>query len=59
MASVIPGFEFDVSISYRQKDNKHYGWVTEFVSNLKGEFESAIQEDISIYFSNYPHDGLL
>jgi hypothetical protein len=31
MASLIPGFEYDVFISYRQKDNKHDGWVTGFV----------------------------
>ena len=36
MGSIIPGFEYDIFISYRQKDNKHYGWVTEFVDNLKG-----------------------
>jgi hypothetical protein len=37
MASLIPGYEYDIFISYRQKDNKHDGWVTEFVDNLKGE----------------------
>jgi hypothetical protein len=26
MASLIPGFEYDVFVSYRQKDNKHDGW---------------------------------
>jgi len=35
MASLIPGYEYDIFISYRQKDNKHDGWVTEFVENLK------------------------
>ncbi len=40
MASLISGFEYDIFISYRQKDNKHDGWVTEFVDNLKGELES-------------------
>ena len=38
MASLIPGYEYDVFISYGQKDNKHDGWVTEFVKNLKGEY---------------------
>jgi hypothetical protein len=28
-----------VFIIYRQKDNKHDGWVTELVDNLKGELE--------------------
>jgi hypothetical protein len=43
MASLLPGFEYDIFISYRQKDNKHDGWVTEFVDNLKGELESTTQ----------------
>jgi len=41
MASIIDGYEYDIFISYRQKDNKHDGWVTEFVDNLKGELEST------------------
>ena len=32
MASTIPGYEYDIFISYRQKDNKGDNWVTEFVS---------------------------
>jgi TolB-like protein len=59
MASLIPGFEYDIFISYRQKDNKHDGWVTEFVDNLKGELESTFKEEISVYFDFNPHDGLL
>jgi hypothetical protein len=39
MASLIPGYEYDIFISYRQKDNKYDGWVTEFVDNLKKELE--------------------
>ena len=59
MASLIPGYEYDIFISYRQKDNKHDGWVTEFVNQLKGELEATFKEDISIYFDENPHDGLL
>jgi tetratricopeptide (TPR) repeat protein len=59
MASLIQGFHYDVFISYRQKDNKHDGWVTEFVDNLKGELESTFKEEISVYFDINPHDGLL
>lgn len=58
MSSLIPGYEYDIFISYRQKDNKHDGWVTEFVENLKGELESTFKEDISIYFDENPHDRL-
>jgi TolB-like protein/lipoprotein NlpI len=59
MASLIPGYEYDIFISYRQKDNKHDSWVTEFVNNLKGELESTFKEEISVYFDINPHDGLL
>ncbi len=59
MSSIISGYEYDIFISYRQKDNKHDGWVTEFVHNLKGELESTFKEDISVYFDINPHDGLL
>lgn len=59
MPSLIPGYEYDVFISYRQKDNKHDRWVTEFVDNLKGELESTFKEEITVYFDINPHDGLL
>jgi tetratricopeptide (TPR) repeat protein len=59
MASIIPGYEYDIFISYRQKDNKYDNWVTEFVDHLKREIEATFKEDISIYFDENPHDGLL
>jgi len=59
MSSIIEGYNYDIFISYRQKDNKHDGWVTEFVDNLKGEIESTFKEEISVYFDINPHDGLL
>lgn len=59
MASIIPGFEYDIFISYRQKDNKYDGWVTEFVDNLKRELDATFKEEISLYFDINPHDGLL
>lgn len=59
MASVLTGFEYDIFISYRQKDNKYDGWVTEFVQNLKKELEATFKEDVSIYFDENPYDGLL
>jgi tetratricopeptide (TPR) repeat protein len=59
MSSIIEGYNYDVFISYRQKDNRHDGWVTEFVDNLKGELESTFKEEISVYFDINPHDGLL
>jgi tetratricopeptide (TPR) repeat protein len=59
MASLLPGYEYDIFISYRQKDNKYDGWVTEFVDNLKRELEATFKEEISVYFDINPHDGLL
>jgi TolB-like protein/Tfp pilus assembly protein PilF len=59
MSSIIEGYSYDIFISYRQKDNKHDGWVTEFVNQLKGELEATFKEDISIYFDENPFDGLL
>ncbi len=59
MPSLIPGYEYDIFISYRHKDNKGDKWVTEFVRVLKTELESTFKEDISIYFDENPHDGLL
>jgi TolB-like protein/Flp pilus assembly protein TadD len=59
MASLIPGYNYDIFISYRQKDNKYDGWVTEFVDNLKKEIEATFKEDVSVYFDINPHDGLL
>lgn len=59
MTSLIPGFEYDIFISYRQKDNKYDGWVTDFVSNLKKELEATFKEDITIYFDANPVDGLM
>jgi eukaryotic-like serine/threonine-protein kinase len=59
MASIVPGFEYDIFISYRQKDNKYDGWVTEFIDNLKKELEATFKEDVSIYFDSNAHDGLL
>jgi TolB-like protein/Tfp pilus assembly protein PilF len=58
MASLLPGFEYDIFISYRQKDNKGDKWVSKFVDALKTELEATFKEDISIYFDENPHDRL-
>jgi TolB-like protein len=59
MPSFISGYEYDIFISYRQKDNKGDRWVSEFVDALKDELESTFKEEISVYFDINPHDGLL
>ena len=59
MSSIIPEYNYDIFISYRQKDNKGDRWVSEFVEALKTELESTFKEEISVYFDFNPHDGLL
>jgi TolB-like protein/Tfp pilus assembly protein PilF len=59
MPSIFPGYENDIFISYRQKDNRSEQWVTNFVQALREELDSTFKEDISIYFDSNPHDGLL
>src|SRR5690349_7817702 len=58
MSSIVPGFEYDIFISYRHNDNRS-GWVTEFVNALQEELAATIKEPLSIYFDKNPHDGLL
>jgi len=48
MASLITGFEYDIFISYRQKDNKGDRWVSEFVEALKTELKKAVSNDESL-----------
>lgn len=59
MPSLLPGFSYDIFISYRQKDNRGDKWVSEFVSTLKRELDATLKEDISIYFDENPNDGVL
>ncbi|HMG89064.1 MAG TPA: tetratricopeptide repeat protein [Chryseolinea sp.] len=57
MSSLLPGFEYDIFISYRHNDNRS-GWVTEFVKNLEEELAATIKDPVSVYFDSNPHDGL-
>ncbi|HRJ28457.1 MAG TPA: tetratricopeptide repeat protein [Cyclobacteriaceae bacterium] len=59
MPSIIPGYEYDIFISYRHKDNKYDGWVSEFVNNLKKEISATFKEELTVYFDENPQDGLL
>lgn len=72
MPSIVAGYEYDIFISYRHKDNRSTsglsqgpnhqpgnGWVTDFVADLSKELESTFKEDVSIYFDSNPIDGLL
>lgn len=59
MSSLVPGFEYDIFVSYRHKDNKYDGWVSDFVANLKRELGATFKEEVSVYFDENPTDGLL
>ncbi len=59
MPSILPGYEYDIFISYRQNDNNYDQWVTEFVSKLNSELEATIKERLTVYFDSNPHDGIL
>jgi len=58
MSSIIPGFEYDIYISYRQHDNRYEGWVTEFITKLQQELEATVKDKLSIYFDENPVEGL-
>lgn len=57
MPSLLPGYEYDVFISYRQNDNRS-GWVSQFVEDLREEVAATIKEPVNIYFDENTHDGL-
>lgn len=72
MPSIVSGYEYDIFISYRHKDNRSVsgsplgfgsqpgsGWVTDFVADLEKELESTFKEKITIYFDSSLYDGLL
>ena len=56
MASVLPGFEYDIFISFRHNDNRS-GRVTEFVGALQEELAATIKEPVPDYFDTNLHDG--
>lgn len=58
MASIIPGFEYDIFVSYRHNDNKYDGWVTEFVEKLSQELNATLKDKVSIFFDRNPQEGL-
>ena len=58
MSSLLPGFEYDIFISYRHNDNRS-GWVTEFVKALQEELATTIKDPLTVYFDTNPHDAFL
>jgi hypothetical protein len=45
MANLIPGYEYDIFINYRQKDNKVDRWVSDFVEALKIELDKTFFDE--------------
>jgi hypothetical protein len=58
MASIFPGFEYDIFISYRHNDNAYDGWVSEFVEKLSKELVATVKDKLTIFFDENPEDGL-
>lgn len=59
MASIFPGFEYDIFISYRHNDNAYDGWVTEFVENLRKELVATVKDKLTVFFDENSGDGLM
>ena len=57
MPSLLPGYQYDIFISYRQNDNAD-GWVSKFIEALEKEIRVNFKQEVSIYFDENPHDGL-
>jgi hypothetical protein len=48
MSNIIEGYNYDIFISYRQKDNKGDRWVSEFFEARKTELKEAASNDESL-----------
>jgi hypothetical protein len=56
-ASIVPGNNYDIHISYRYNDNKYDGWVTEFSEKLRQELSATLKDKLSIYFDIQPEES--
>ncbi|MEP6615303.1 MAG: adenylate/guanylate cyclase domain-containing protein [Ginsengibacter sp.] len=55
--SIIPGYDYDVHVSYRYNDNKYNGWVTEFEEKLSQELSATLKDKLTIYFDKNPEES--
>ncbi|MFD2721400.1 hypothetical protein ACFST9_21975 [Hymenobacter monticola] len=55
MASLIPGFEYDIFISYRHNDEE---WMAEFMPKLQRELITNIGKPLSIFYDRSLSGGL-
>jgi len=58
MPAILPGYEYDIFISYRHNDNAYDGWVSEFVEKLRRELVATVKDRLTIFFDENPKDGL-
>ena len=56
-ASILPGYDYDIHISYRYNDNKYDGWVSEFVEKLNQELSATLKDRLTIFFDKNPEDN--
>lgn len=59
MPSILPGYEYDIFISYRHNDNQYDGWVSEFVEKLRRELVATVKDKLTVFFDENPADGLM
>lgn len=57
MPFIIPGFEYDIFVSYRLNENKCDGWVTEFVEKLNQELDATLKDKLSIILTKIHMKG--
>jgi hypothetical protein len=50
MASIIPGYEYDIFVSYRQKDKKGDRWMSEFVDKNMPGMRLSIADSVHPHF---------
>jgi class 3 adenylate cyclase len=55
-SSILPGFDYDIHVSYRFNDNKYDRWVTEFVERLSQELSATLKDKLSIFFDKNPEE---
>jgi hypothetical protein len=55
-SSILPGYDFDIHVSYRFNDNKYDGWVTKFVEKLNQELSATLKDKLSIFFDKEPEE---
>ena len=46
---IVPGFQYDLFVSYAHRNNQPFNWVSDFISDLKGLMEGQ-SRDFKIWF---------